>query len=205
MIYFVDFENVGSNGLIGSKNLSDKDKVIVFMNKDRVKSIPVDVYMEMMNTSAKVEHIFLHKSGKNYLDFQLSTYLGYLLGKGEKNDICIVSKDAGYESLVDFWKGRNISICIQPSIGNVKPVKKTKSDSTKEFTELWRKKIRESLKKNKLTVASSSYSSIYRAIVENDSKLGLHNTLAKSFKDPMGLNIYNAIKDIFEEYQSSKK
>ena len=38
----------------------------------------------MMASKAAIEYIETHKVAKNYLDFQLATYLGFLIGKGEK-------------------------------------------------------------------------------------------------------------------------
>ena len=39
----------------------------------------------MMASKAAIEYIETHKVAKNYLDFQLATYLGFLIGKGEKD------------------------------------------------------------------------------------------------------------------------
>lgn len=38
----------------------------------------------MMASKAAIEYIETHKVAKNYLDFQLATYLGFLIGKGKK-------------------------------------------------------------------------------------------------------------------------
>ena len=49
-----------------------------------------------------IEYIETHKVAKNYLDFQLATYLGFLIGKGEKGPVYIISQDTGFDSIVDF-------------------------------------------------------------------------------------------------------
>ena len=71
-----------------------------------------------MASKAAIEYIETHKVAKNYLDFQLATYLGFLIGKGEKGPVYIISQDTGFDSIVDFWRGRNIEAFRQPSIAS---------------------------------------------------------------------------------------
>ena len=45
-------------------------------------------------------------TGKNALDFQLSTELGYQISRVPDKRFAIVSNDAGYDSIISYWKGR---------------------------------------------------------------------------------------------------
>ena len=81
-IYLVDYENVNSSGIEGIKNLKLKDKVYIFYS-EQIKTIPFEKSIELVKSKAQIEFIEIKKAGKNYLDFQLSTYLGYLIGKGK--------------------------------------------------------------------------------------------------------------------------
>ena len=108
-IYLIDYENVHESGLSGIKELPEGDRVIVFYG-DKIKSISFDVHVQMMNSKAVVEFIETHKTAKNYLDFQLGTYLGYLIGRGSHEQVVIVSHDTGFDSVVDFWKERGTEI-----------------------------------------------------------------------------------------------
>lgn len=88
-----------------------------------------------MASKAAIEYIETHKVAKNYLDFQLATYLGFLIGKGEKGPVYIISQDTGFDSIVDFWRGRNIEAFRQPSIASPstpKDVSLKKGTSTKK-------------------------------------------------------------------------
>lgn len=114
-IYLIDYENVHEGGLSGVKDLPEGDKVIVFYG-DKIKSISFDVHIQMMNSKAVVEFIETHKTAKNYLDFQLGTYLGFLVGSGSRDDFVIVSNDTGFDSVVDFWKDRGKSITRRENI-----------------------------------------------------------------------------------------
>lgn len=50
--------------------------------------------------------------GNNALDFQLVSYLGYLMKNNELDDTeyLIMSNDTGFDPVVNFWKTRNVSI-----------------------------------------------------------------------------------------------
>jgi hypothetical protein len=113
--YFIDYENVHESGLEGVMTLNEDDTVYIFYNK-MTKSMPFERGIELARTKATVDFIETHKIAKNYLDFQLSTFLGYLIGKGETGAVYVISKDCGFDSLVDFWKKREITICRQESI-----------------------------------------------------------------------------------------
>lgn len=211
-IYLIDYENVGYAGLSGIKELNADDSVYIFYS-DQIKTIPFDVSIELCSTKAKVEFIKTKKSGKNYLDFQLTTFLGYLICKNENCALYIISKDTGFDSAVDFWSERGIKIkrkeCIQTKHTVIKAVVtetsaiSKKSLSTADFTEEYRKKLRTAVKEENLS--SISYSVIYKAIVGSENKTELHNALVKAFNNSKGSSIYKLIKAIYEEFAQNCK
>lgn len=106
-IYLVDFENVTSEGLRGVAQLKEEDRVILFYSANAHK-ISLSVHRAICHTKAKVNYFEVAVGGKNALDHQLSTFLGYLIGNNQNMQYFIVSKDRGYEYLSEFWK--NIGI-----------------------------------------------------------------------------------------------
>lgn len=219
-IYLIDYENVNESGLEGVKSLKSDDQVHIFYS-DQIKTIPFERSIELSQSRAKIEYIQTRKTAKNYLDFQLTTYLGFLIGKGEKGEFIVVSNDKGFDSVVDFWKGRNIIISRYENIANKKkkpakePVKKTaakksttekapaktKSQKKADLTETWRKKVRVAVKEDKLS--PGNYTAVYKAIAESRDKLDLNNRLVKVFASAKGGQIYKHIKSIFDEYKKS--
>ncbi|MBO5474285.1 MAG: hypothetical protein J6A08_10960 [Lachnospiraceae bacterium] len=206
--YLLDYENVHADGLEGIRTLSGDDHVIIFYS-DQVKSIPFERHVEMMNSRARIEFIETHKTGKNYLDFQLTTQLGYLIGKGETDTVYIISKDQGFDSVVDFWKGRNIKIarqeCIQPGTES-KPVKKTKKSGVQKtagLSESYRKKVRTAVKED--GVSAGTYSTIYKAIINSKSKQEFHNSIMKVLGNEKSTLVYNHLKDVYQEYSETNK
>ena len=112
-LYLVDFENTKKDGLYGLESLDDTSEVIVFFGSQD-KSIPIDCHNMIVNANAIVTEIQMEKTNKNYLDFQLATYCGYLIATNKYSDITIISKDAGFDSIVDFWGKKQI--CIRRSV-----------------------------------------------------------------------------------------
>ena len=48
--------------------------------------------------------------GKNGLDFQLVSYLGYLLKSAGKTEYIIISNDMGYDCVIHFWKEQGYKV-----------------------------------------------------------------------------------------------
>ena len=124
--YLVDLENTGLAGLSGLDELSAKDKVIVFYGT-RTGSIAFDKHVELTRAKADVTYTKTERVAKNYLDFQLVTYLGYLIGSGQERVYYIISKDKGYDSCIEFWRktDKQITITRRESLQKHKAVTQT--------------------------------------------------------------------------------
>lgn len=106
--YLVDFENVGVGGMDGVEKLSDRDRVVIFYGK-QAAAVPFERHIEIASSRAEVRYIKVDKTGKNFLDFQLSSYCGYLIGSTSEKEFIIVSRDNGFGSMEDFWHGKEMS------------------------------------------------------------------------------------------------
>jgi transposase len=117
MNYLIDFENVGTNFHELLDEVTTSDKICIFYT-DHCQKISIDQMASIQ--LADVEFIKT-ASGKNALDFQLSSYLGYLIAKNkvENQKFLIVSDDNGYNCLVHFWKQRKINIKIRKGKPNI--------------------------------------------------------------------------------------
>lgn len=101
--YLIDFENVKSEGIKGILQLTENDTVIIFysVNADTLTFETMDM---IFNSKAKLQKYKIIHGGKNSLDFQLTTYLGYLIHEGKDNCFYIISNDHGFQHVVEFWK-----------------------------------------------------------------------------------------------------
>lgn len=110
-IYLIDFENVHYDGLSGILNLTADDEVYIFYS-DNGKRLTFELHEQIINSQAKFYYYKADVGGKNALDHQLSTYLGFLVGKKEEKQYYIVSKDQGFRYLATFWKSANLGLEI---------------------------------------------------------------------------------------------
>ena len=200
-IYLVDYENVHNDGVTNIKMLKETDHVIIFYG-DSIRSIPFDTHVEMMASKAKIEYIETHKTAKNYLDFQLATYLGYLIGQGEKGPVYLITNDTGYDSIVDFWTERNLIICRCPSIavsdgkaGNEPPSVKKKKKKKKKSPVISKQKEQPMASENKEKPKIPETAAQSRKLPENFRKK--LRTVLKEEKLPAGkyTSIYKAVDE----------
>lgn len=126
-VYLIDFENVHSNGISGVEKLSADDKVYIFYTEN-ASSLSFSSHIKLLACPAEVTYYNVEAGGKNALDFQLASFLGYLIGSDSDDCYYIISGDKGYENVKKFWEKsglrRNISIIGAQSVKSaVNPAK----------------------------------------------------------------------------------
>ncbi len=107
-VYLVDFENVTSAGISGIQRLTKEDKVYIFYTVN-ASNMSFAAHMNLLSSPAEVIYYNVTSGGKNALDFQLSSFLGYLISKGEDKDFYIISNDKGYDHVKNFWERSGIA------------------------------------------------------------------------------------------------
>jgi hypothetical protein len=117
-IFLIDFENVHEKGLEGIGELSQDDAVHLFYTKNASK-ISLDILSEVKAALA------FHKVnvGKQSLDMQLVSYLGYLIGTvGHEPEYIIISNDTGFGNTLSFWGNKHVRLSQAPMMCLVEPV-----------------------------------------------------------------------------------
>lgn len=113
--YLIDFENVKSRGMEGVELLTEEDTVCIFYS-DNADSMTFDLHRKLNETKANIIYHKVAVGTKNALDFQLATYLGYLIcgqqNEGIHPDYFIVTKDNGFTSLMVYWKAQGVPVRI---------------------------------------------------------------------------------------------
>lgn len=113
--YLIDFENVKSRGMEGVELLTEEDTVCIFYS-DNADSMTFDLHRKLNETKANIIYHKVAVGTKNALDFQLATYLGYLIcgqqSEGIHPDYFIVTKDNGFTSLMVYWKAQGVPVRI---------------------------------------------------------------------------------------------
>jgi hypothetical protein len=103
---FVDFENVHEIDLavIGSKTVA-----FTLLVGPRQTKLDVSLVEKLFEHAVSAQLVRLTSAGKNALDFALAYYVGRAVAGDPTGYFHIVSKDAGYDPLIQHLRSRHIS------------------------------------------------------------------------------------------------
>lgn len=109
--YFVDYENVHSEGFIGIDGIAKND-TLYLMYTEQCKTFSLEVLEKIIRRKINFEVYKVGSGSKNALDFQLSSFMGYIIAKNEDKECIfyIVSKDTGFDHLIDFWRKKGVNV-----------------------------------------------------------------------------------------------
>lgn len=177
-LFLVDYENVSASGLSGLEKLTEEDVVYIFYteNADR---LTFDAHQRLLESRARVRYYKVESGTKNALDFQLVSFLGYMVHEhGQAAVYHIISKDSGFDSVCRFWEKQNIKVL---RVSNLDVEKTCRQDQ--ELTA----KLRELLEEKDVQV-------VMGMIDKYKTKQGLNNALMKQFDNKKTSEIYRVIK-----------
>ncbi len=102
---FVDYENVQTLDLsvIGTKGVT-----FTLLLGPQKKKLEVELVEQLILHAASVEFVRLTSSGRDALDFTLAYYVGRAVASDPGGYFHIVSKDTGYDPLVEHLRSRHI-------------------------------------------------------------------------------------------------
>lgn len=197
--YLVDYENVGSNGLSGCKNMTASDHIIIFFTQNARK---IDMVEIANHGTAELKMIEI-PAGKQSADIHIGSYLGYLAGKSKCN-IVIISNNTDFDNVIKFWKKElNISISRKKKLQgtSIKKQANTKASvsSTKET------KIRSlfNQKFNKSPYAAKKDAIIY-LLLNSQDKQSLNTELTKLIPSQNIPVLYKEFKEFIKNLPSTK-
>lgn len=181
--YFIDYENVSVHGFEGLESLSDQAEICIFYTANADK-LTFSLHEKLLSTKAKIQLIRTEASGKNALDFQLSTWLGYLIAQheaaGRKEQYYIVSKDAGFAPILKFWAGRGVEL-------------RQISDLTAGSTSQLEKQLAALLEDAALAQAVAELVNKYK------TKQGINNALVKKYGSERARELYKRVKPLLSD------
>lgn len=101
----IDYENVQVKSLALLKD--EHFQVRVFLGPKNAK-LPVEFVLAIQELGERAEYIVLETPGSNALDFHLTYYLGALAAADPTGCFHIISKDTGFDSLIQHLKTKNV-------------------------------------------------------------------------------------------------
>lgn len=112
-ICLIDYENIHTPAFAGLDDLSPDDEVVVFFTNNS-NNLTFDLMQKLTSAKVKITYKKVTCGVRNSLDFQLCSYLGYLIGTHSDGRFVIVSNDKGYSTMLSLWEGGvngNVVVC----------------------------------------------------------------------------------------------
>lgn len=185
-VYLVDTENVGAAWKELLPQKSSKDVIILFYTEHSpgISYVDLNVIREYPSSFDMI----LCYPGKNGLDFQMVSYLGYLIKTAPKSEYVIISNDTGYDSVVKFWCDREIEVSRRSKSELMAPKGKQETDDEV------RAMLKEALTEESYT--DEYLERVYQMLRNYSVKQlqALYFALQKEFGAEAGMDIYRQLK-----------
>lgn len=122
----IDYENVQPAAM---ETLNKEHfKVIVFVGANQAK-VSFEVASAIQQMGDRAEYIKISGNGSNALDFHVAFYIGKLAAQEPDSYFHIVSKDTGFDPLIQHLNSKKILACRSKDITEIPMVKATNSKS----------------------------------------------------------------------------
>lgn len=205
--YLVDYENIRAEGLKELEGLQKGDAVILFYS-EQCKNISLDIMENMLRLKVEFSCFKVVTGTKNALDFQLSSYLGYLMGKFEENTkYYIVSNDKGFDCLCEYWKKLNKSverIVFQKQESQIEVKTKEETKTSGKKSKVKENDIASIEEIKELLIEEDEPEEVLKIFNQYKTKQAICNGLAKYFKDSKRASaIYKKLKTLLKEKHKS--
>jgi PIN domain len=109
----IDFENVQVKSIALLEG--DHFRVKVFLGPKNTR-LPAELVVAVQRLGDRAEYITLDTSGSNALDFHIAYHLGVLSAKEPSAYFHVISRDTGFDPLIQHLKSRSIYSCRSVSI-----------------------------------------------------------------------------------------
>lgn len=130
---FIDYENVQPERL--SALDQDHFKVMVFVGASQTR-LAFESAAALQRMGSKAEYIKISGNGSNALDFHIAFYIGHLAAQDPTAYFHIVSKDAGFDPLVQHLKARKIFAARSNDVADIPLVKAATTKSPQDRLDL---------------------------------------------------------------------
>lgn len=183
MIYLIDFENVHSDGLKGIELLDQKEKCYIFYS-EHAGVLTFNMHKRITESKADIFYVEAQVGMKNALDFQLVSYLGYMIREAPDEDYCVISNDKAFELVGRFWQDKSVNVFSAVSLEQAKK----SGDYNKLHSEL-----------EKLIPDREECEFVEKCINELSTKSGINNRIVKKYGTTRAGEIYKLIKPLLSD------
>ncbi|SFA82088.1 hypothetical protein SAMN05216249_1033 [Acetitomaculum ruminis DSM 5522] len=175
-----------------------------------------ELHRKLMETKANIQYHNVEAGYKNALDFQLSSYPGYVISQNCFNGITnclyyIVTKDQGFLCLKNFWHMMKAKVYqVTDVAGNCEVTSDKKNSATDDKKVTANNKQEKKTNGTKSTKQDSVIAEVEKLLKDKDdvsfvvkcinyykTKSGVNNALSKYYKDSKKASeVYKAVKPL---------
>ena len=117
-------------------------RVIVFVGAGQAK-VPFEVAAALQRMGGKAEYVKISGNGRNALDFHIAFYIGQLAAQDPAAYFHVISKDGGFDPLVQHLKSKKIFCSRWPVIDDIPLVKAGSGKTAAERADFFIGKLNE--------------------------------------------------------------
>lgn len=125
----IDYENVQPSDLSGLD--AEYFRVLLFVGANQTK-LPFEIAASMQKLGSRADYVKISGNGSNALDFHIAYYIGSLAASDPNGYFHIISKDTGFDPLVQHLKSKKIGAVRSKTIDDIPLFKIANSKSTPE-------------------------------------------------------------------------
>jgi hypothetical protein len=174
----IDYENVQPEAM--AVLAQEHFKVIVFVGANQAK-VTFEVASALQQMGDRAECVKITGNGSNALDFHIAFYIGVLAGIEPDAYFHIVSKDTGFDPLIQHLKAKKILACRSKDVTDIPIVKaaNSKSPADRVAVVIADLKRRGSSRPRAVKTLSSTISGIFQKQISDQEVASLIATLQK--------------------------
>ena len=172
----IDYENVQPEAMMVLNK--EHFKVMVFVGANQAK-VTFEVASALQHMGERAEYIKISGNGSNALDFHIAYYIGLLAAKEPEAYFHVVSKDTGFDPLIQHLKTKKILACRSRDVTDIPIVKasNTKSPSEKAAVVIADLKRRGASKPRAVKTLTSTISSMFQKQLSEQELISLLDEL----------------------------
>jgi hypothetical protein len=157
-IVLIDFENVQPEalGLLAEAHF----RVLLFLGANQ-KKLSVDTVKAVHALGERATYITISGNGSNALDFHIAYYIGALAAEDPTAYFHIISKDTGFDPLLQHLKSKKIHVGRVSTIGAIPAIKASNSRTPADRAQVVIDKISKSSKPRSVKTLSSTVNATF--------------------------------------------
>lgn len=174
----IDFESVRPETL--DALAQEHFKVIVFVGANQAK-VPFEVASALQRMGNKAEYVKISGNGPNALDFHIAYYIGQLAAGEPTAYFHIISKDTGFDPLIQHLKTKKIFAARSKDVSEIPLVKAANTKTPEERLQILLATFRQPQVTRPRTVKtlSSSIASHFQQQLSEEEVAGLIACMAE--------------------------